>query len=94
MATKNNPGKFDCYANALPDEPMFILLGRDRHAPDLVRAWADSREKAGEDPVKVAEARQCADAMDRWRVRIAAKDVRTIPVSEQKGGSGFDGDCG
>ena len=29
MATKNNPGKFDCYTNAEPDEPMFILLGRD-----------------------------------------------------------------
>lgn len=30
MGTKNNPGEFDCYANAAPDEPMFILLGRDQ----------------------------------------------------------------
>jgi hypothetical protein len=28
MGTKNVPGKFDCYANALPDEPTFVLLGR------------------------------------------------------------------
>lgn len=40
MGTKNNPGKFDCYANAHPDEPMFILLGRDERAPELVRMWA------------------------------------------------------
>lgn len=33
MGTKNNPGAFDCYANAEPDEPMFVLLGRDKHAP-------------------------------------------------------------
>jgi hypothetical protein len=29
MGTKNQPGKFDtCYANADPDEPMFVLLGK------------------------------------------------------------------
>jgi len=28
MATKKNPGEFDCYANAGPDEPMFVLLAR------------------------------------------------------------------
>ncbi len=67
MATKNKPGKFDCYANAEPDEPMFILLGRDRHAPSVVRQWADMREIEGEDPAKVAEARQCAEAMEDFR---------------------------
>lgn len=40
MGTKNNPGKFDCYAKADPDEPMFILLGRDPLAPSLVLMWA------------------------------------------------------
>jgi hypothetical protein len=66
MATKNKPGKFDCYANAEPDEPMFVLLGRDRNAGLLVRLWADIREAMQEDPAKVAEARACADAMDAW----------------------------
>ena len=37
MGTKNNPGVFDCYANAEPDEPMFVLLGRDKDAATLVR---------------------------------------------------------
>lgn len=43
MATKNNPGKFDCYANALPDEPMFVLLARDSLAPHVVAIWAAAR---------------------------------------------------
>jgi hypothetical protein len=66
MGTKNNPGKFDCYANAEPDEPMFILLGRDKNAPSLVDLWANQRELDGEDPAKVAEAKECAKAMRRW----------------------------
>lgn len=40
MGTKNQPGNFDCYANALPDEPMFVLLGRDPLAPFLTQIWA------------------------------------------------------
>jgi hypothetical protein len=66
VGTKNNPSQFDCYANAKPDEPMFILLGRDPGAGSLVRQWASDREGRGEDPAIVAEARACADAMDNW----------------------------
>lgn len=43
MGTKNNPGKFDCYANAKPDEPLFVLLARDPLAPFLVSMWAAIR---------------------------------------------------
>jgi hypothetical protein len=61
MGTNNNPGPFDCYANAEPDEPIFVLLGRDKHAPTLVWLWASLRELDDlEDPAKVTEARQCA----------------------------------
>ena len=63
MGTKNNPGAFDCYANAEPDEPMFVLLGRDRHAPALVWLWSVMRELDEEDPTKVLEARQCVSDM-------------------------------
>jgi hypothetical protein len=69
MGTKNDPGAYDCYWNADPDEPMFILLGRDRDAPSLVEAWADTRERSGEDPAKVAKARACAQAMREWRAK-------------------------
>jgi hypothetical protein len=40
MGTKNQPGEFDCYAAANPDEPMFIMLGRDGSAAGRVRSWA------------------------------------------------------
>jgi hypothetical protein len=40
MGTKRNPGQYDCYAKAEPDEPMFVLLARDPTAPQLVRDWA------------------------------------------------------
>lgn len=73
MGTKNNPGHFDCYASAEPDEPMFILLGRDSHAPAAVRRWAYDREvmiergeKPASDMAMVIEARECADIMDRY----------------------------
>lgn len=64
MGTKNDPGEFDCYAKAEPDEPVFVLLGRDRHASFLVRLWAVQRRAEGEDPAKVLEAMECADAME------------------------------
>ncbi len=66
MGTKNNPGLFDCYDAAHPDEPMFILLARDKHAPALVWLWAALRELDSEDAAKVAEARTCAANMVEW----------------------------
>lgn len=67
MGTKNNPGKFDAYGKAEPDEPMFTLLARDPQAPLLIRQWArDRRLRDPADP-KVAEAFACADAMEAWR---------------------------
>lgn len=74
MGTKNSPAPFDCYANALPDEPMFVLLARDPDAPFLINEWAGRREHAigsGDRPesdrAMVEEARQCAESMRRWR---------------------------
>lgn len=67
MGTKNSPGAFDCYANARPDEPMFVLLARDKHAPILVRLWAELRALDGEDLAKLEEAEACAASMQRYR---------------------------
>lgn len=74
MATKKNPGKFDCYQKAKDDEPMFTLLARDPQFQKLVEQWADERERAihcGERPATdvelVAEARQCAKDGADWR---------------------------
>jgi hypothetical protein len=67
LFSKNNPGKWDCYAKAHPDEPMFVLLARDPLAPDLVREWARRKSMRREDMKKIAEALYCAAAMDEWR---------------------------
>jgi hypothetical protein len=74
MATKNNPGEFDCYTNALPDEPMFTLLARDKSAPALIRTWCTIRLaemgsglRSVEELPQIREAQACADAMDAWR---------------------------
>ena len=70
MGTKNNPGQFDCYHNAAPDEPMFVLLARDPLAPILVELWASLRQHAVGNPSKVAEARDCAKAMRDWKRQV------------------------
>lgn len=85
MGTKNKPGKFDCYAAAHPDEPMFVLLGRDPLAPFLVDEWAHqraaTREMTEQNIAKVNEARECARAMRAW---AAKHDVET--PDEMSGG--------
>jgi hypothetical protein len=70
MGTKNNPGKFDCYEKAEPDEPMFVLLARDPLAPALVEAWASEhlrRQPAASGFSKYQEVMQCAADMRAWQ---------------------------
>lgn len=81
MGTKKNPAKYDCYANADPNEPMFILLGRDFGAPALVEKWALKRETDGEDPAIVAEARQCAKAMRDWQTQLVTVCDKCLQAS-------------
>lgn len=79
MATKNNPGTYDCYAKAEPDEPIFILLGRDRHAPTLVWLWAVLRELDGEDQAKIDEARACCLAMIHY---LDSKQKKAVGIGQ------------
>jgi hypothetical protein len=65
-----------CLGRSAPDEPVFVLVGRDLLAADSVRDWADRlevRSKAlgeltGARQAKIADARATAKAMDAWRV--------------------------
>lgn len=45
MVSKINPGLGNYYRRALPDEPMFIILGRDPSAPKMLVQWADERRR-------------------------------------------------
>jgi hypothetical protein len=81
MGTKNNPGSYDCYKNAAPDEPMFILLGRDRIGGVLVLLWCYLRvafllNKPG-DP-QIVEARGAAGAMLAW----CGKTKKPVTIEE------------
>lgn len=74
MGTKNEPGAYDCYANALADEPLFVLLARDPDAPALLELWAAMREvrvNEGRSPrsdlFMLNEARRCAENRRQWR---------------------------
>jgi len=75
VGTKNNPGSYDCYDKAEPDEPIFVLLGRDPDAPLLVDLWASLRGLRKPDSEKPAEARACAEAMRAWQAAHAGPDA-------------------
>ena len=82
MGTKANPGKFDCYAKAAPDEPIFVLRANDPIAREAVIHWAftyklrkEIENSKGNGPLplnsaqqeKYDEALRCADAMEVWK---------------------------
>jgi hypothetical protein len=66
VGSKSNPGPHDCYSRAEPDEPMFVLLGRDPMAAILVELWAAVRECTHPGDPMVAEALKCAADMELW----------------------------
>jgi hypothetical protein len=93
MGSKNEPGDFDCYHNALPDEPMFILLARDPSSPERVEDWATERQrlidkgfKPKSDQAMVDEAIRCAANMRRWRVVNNGAWRSPSPIPEAPGG--------
>jgi len=62
------------FAKAKDDEPLFLLMGRDPSAPDIIEHWASVREaevRAGRRPAgdmrQAAQARECAQQMRSWR---------------------------
>jgi hypothetical protein len=88
MGTKNNPGQFDCYTNAEPDEPMFVLLARDPAAPHAIEAWVELRKEFIEQGIKPStdwpvldEALVCANEMAAWR----RKNRDVLPPEDDNG---------
>lgn len=69
MGTKTSPGQFDCYANAEPNEPMFVLLGRDPSAAFAVRAWIRHRIVTGKNlpsDNQIQEGLKLVEELERW----------------------------
>lgn len=67
----------NCYGNAREQEPLFTLLGRDRHGAALVELWAFMREKEGEPAERVADAREAAEEMRAYGQSLG-KPVLTL----------------
>jgi hypothetical protein len=67
MSTKQNPGRYDCYAKLADDEPYFVLRATDPLAPALVELWASLRLAREGEHSKLQEARNCAHMMRSWR---------------------------
>ncbi len=72
MSTKANPGKFNCWAAAMPDEPVFTILGRDPAFPATVAFWKMERQRLGKNETDddmsrlLAIPREIQSAVD-WR---------------------------
>lgn len=96
MGTKSDPAQNDCYSRALPDEPIFTLLGRDLTAPACVKFWATHRESMiargdapNDDWKHIEEAREVAANMRSWRIdakgkwRLARIETGSYQVARQ-----------
>ena len=96
MGTKLTELRDGCFHRAMDDEPMFVLLGRDPSAPDIVEAWARTRESEIErqrrpraDMAQVIEARETAQRMRDWRTandgawRVDRLDLDGVTTQDQ-----------
>lgn len=85
MGTKENPGEFDCHANAGDDEPIFTLRAKDPAAPAAIRAWVEARKLAKpttteREQFRLMEAMGCAMEMEAWRQKI--DPMGSTPIAE------------
>lgn len=84
MPTKQNPGLFDCWKVALPDEPIFVILGRDPAGPATLEYWAAQRIRMGktvadDDKDRIRVAFDEAKEMQEWRDRMMDASIDGIP---------------
>ena len=85
LGTKNEPGRFDCYGAAEPNEPIFVLLGRDPDAPALVREWARLRSaRPSQEGDKIMEALDCAANMEAFRMARASRPQAPVVLAEDE----------
>lgn len=56
-----------CLGKSQGDEPVFVLVARDRVASIVVRTWATLAGWLGAPKAKTDEAMALADRMDAWR---------------------------
>ncbi len=65
-----------CLSKAFDDEMVFVLLGRDECAPEVIRFWIHQRVLHGknkEGDHQLVEALRCAERMEGQRMTIKAR---------------------
>jgi len=60
-----------CLNRSQNDEPVFVLVGRDRTAPAAIEAWCDLAKEAGAPEEKIREGLRDARLMREWQERNA-----------------------
>ena len=93
--TLETPGEFDALSSLRPDEPYFLLIGRDRLAPGLVLQWADARRKLaieeGGDGLE-HDLRKCTEAeVIAWGMQEYKKGAAAAPVVSTEPVPGYGG---
>lgn len=68
-----------CLSKLREGEPFFVLLGRDKQAPEAVEAWAAAREKAEGKSDWVEDARNVANTMRTY------SGTQSAPVRKEVG---------
>ena len=84
MSSKQNPSVYNCYKAALPDEPVFTILGRDPAGPATLEFWVSQRIKLGktvedDDKDRIRVAFDDAKEMQEWRDKMLDASVDGIP---------------
>ena len=81
MARKFIELKSGCMAKAFPDEPTFVLLGRDKCAPLAIRAWIEARILSGKNTrndAQISEAftliRMMESEQSEWHTQAQIKE--------------------
>lgn len=90
MARKFIELKIGCMAKAHDDEPTFVLLARDKVAPDVVREWCRLRCLHGKNQVKdaqIQEALELANLMEKeqteWHEASHRSSASAQPAGEE-----------
>jgi hypothetical protein len=98
MATKleNFEDPNSCWSRADDTEQVFVFRQRDRHAPALIRLWAEMREKEGEDTAVVNDARTVAQLMEdasvaQGRTFLSLNAVLSLAASLKRNAADVDG---
>lgn len=75
-----------CLSRSAPNEPVFVLVARDPHAPQAIRHWiAMSMDR--QPPEKIEEAYKLANQMEEWKRKNAPE---TIPAAAPALGIGAE----